>query len=196
MPNRMKPKSHFCVCICGAHPCEWYRSSHFTYSSRGTRKVAPRRLVFFLQIDLSISTRKNLRCAISELRALRKQTFWLKCFKFIGIKKKMEQVMTRSGFLDPQIKNNPSRAENSPLYFLGNHVPTVQKNTGRSKEIYVEMQKTKASGLKIEGWSIYFLYIQGLILVFGWILKSQGPYAFAILCRAQRKTGLFVLEWL
>lgn len=101
--------------------------------------------------------------------------------------------MTGSGFLDPQIKNNPSRAENSPLYFLGNHVPTVQKNTGRSKETYVEMQKTKASGLKIEGRSIYFLYIQGLILVFGWILKYQGPYAFAILCRAQRKTGLFVL---
>lgn len=102
--------------------------------------------------------------------------------------------MTRSGFLDPQIKNNPSRAANSPLYFLGNHVPTVQKNTGRSKETYVEMQKTKASDLKIEGWSLYFLYILGLSLVFGWILKSQGPYAFAIPCRAQRKTVLFSLS--
>lgn len=102
--------------------------------------------------------------------------------------------MTRSSFLDPQIKNNPSRAENSPLYFLGNHVPTVQKNTGRSKETYVEMQKTKASDLKIEGWSLYFLYILGLSLVLGWILKSWGPYAFAIPCRAQRKTGSFSLS--
>lgn len=102
--------------------------------------------------------------------------------------------MTRSSFLDPQIKNNPSRAENSPLYFLGNHVPTVQKNTGRSKETYVEMQKTKASDLKIEGRSLYFLYILGLSLVFGWILKSWGPYAFAIPCRAQRETGLFSLS--
>lgn len=80
---------------------------------------------------------------------------------------KMEQVMTGSGFLDPQIKNNPSRAENSPLHFLGNHVPTVQKNTGRSKETYVERKKTKARDLKIEGWSIYFLYILGLSLDFG-----------------------------
>lgn len=101
--------------------------------------------------------------------------------------------MTRSSFLDPQIKNNPRRTENSPLYFLGNRVPTVQKNTGRSKETYVEMQKTKASDLKIEGWSIYFLYILVLSPVFGWILKSQGAYAFAILSRAQRKTGLFGL---
>lgn len=99
--------------------------------------------------------------------------------------------MDRSTLLDLQIKNNSREPANSLLHFLGNLFPTVKKNTGRSKETYVETQKTKAWDLKIEGKYIYFLYILGPSLVFGWIFKSLGPYAFAIPCGVQRKTDLF-----
>lgn len=103
--------------------------------------------------------------------------------------------MTRSSFLDPQIKNNPSRAENSPLHFLGNHVPTVQKNTGRSKEIYVEMQKTKASGLKIEGWSLYFLYILSLSLGFGVNIKISGTICFCHSLQGMKEISPVLLDF-
>lgn len=104
--------------------------------------------------------------------------------------------MAGSGFLDPQIKNNPSKGWNlpSPLPWQSSSHSSEKTQEGLRKPPW-KWRGQRQSDLKIESWSIYFLYILGLTLGFFWlktqILNLWGPCVLAIPLQGTKEKWIF-----